>query len=82
MLEKYYATDELDLIKVIQIIEQENIEVTSVSRIRYSYGACGGGFRGVYQAHYFLGIRISSIEPVRDADGHNVTVGCDETYTR
>lgn len=81
-LEKYYVTDQFDLIKVTQDLINENAEAGTLSRIRYSYGACRDGWRGVYQATYFIGINWTGWSAVLDDDGHPVTVACDKKYVR
>lgn len=75
-LEKYSSTNELDFIKITQDLINQGGQDGTLSRIRYSLGACGNGVRGVYQAHYFLGIRVSSWEPAYDENGHQLTVPC------
>lgn len=84
-IDKYTSTNEFDFIKVTQELIKENAQDGSVSRIRYSYGASftgidGNCYQGVYQAHYFLGIRVSSIEAVQNENGSNAYVPCGSTY--
>ena len=75
-LDKYSSTNQLDFIKVTQDLINQNGQDGTLSRIRYQNGACGNGFYGVYQAHYFLGIRVSSWTAVLDDEGHPVTHPC------
>jgi len=87
-LEKYLSTDEFDFIKVIEDPDFEEPIVTEPEpvtfRIRYSYGSCVNGVRGVYQATYFLGIRFTkwTATMVDNGGDHlsHATVGCNEEY--
>jgi hypothetical protein len=87
-LEKYLSTDEFDFIKVIEDPEFEEPVVTDPEpvalRIRYSYGSCVNGVRGVYQASYFLGIRLSKVTATMETNENgnyvHATVGCNEEY--
>lgn len=81
-LEKYYVTDQFDLIKVTQDLINENEEAGTLTRIRYSYGACRDGWRGVYQATFFLGINWTGWSSVLDEENHPVTVPCDKKYEK
>lgn len=80
-LEKYYSTNEFDFIKVTQDLINENAQGSTLSRIRYSYGSCRNGWRGVYQASYFLGINWTGWSAVTDENGP-VTVACDKKYVK
>lgn len=87
-LEKYLITNEFDFIKVIEDPDFEEPIQTEPEpvafRIRYSYGSCVNGVRGVYQATYFLGIRFTkwTATMVDNGGDHlsHATVGCNEEY--
>ncbi len=87
-LEKYLITDEFDFIKIIEDPNFEEPVLTNPQPIalgiRYSYGACVNGVRGVYQATYFLGIRLSKWSATTEINENgnlvNATVGCNEEY--
>lgn len=89
-LEKYLSTNEFDFIKILEDPDFEEPVVTDPEpvafRIRYTYGSCVNGVRGVYQASYFLGIRLTKVTAtmVENENGNLVhaTVGCNEEYRR
>lgn len=84
-LESYLSTNQFDLIEVTQDLMNESGQAGALGRIRYSYGSCVNGRRGVYQATFFLGIQWTDWSAVQEPNSSgtgmtNATVGCNELY--
>ncbi|MCZ8168823.1 hypothetical protein [Flavobacterium sp.] len=81
--EKWLVSDMYDFIKVINDGNIDGGPANQIQRIRYSYGSCVNGRRGVYQAHFFLGFQITDWVRTIDENsptGQQATVGCNELY--
>ena len=75
-LDKYASTNQFDFIKIAQDLINQPGTPPVVQRWRYEWGACGGGFRGLYRAYYILGFQISDSEPALDSNGHQIKEAC------
>ena len=79
-LDKYMSTNQFDFIKITQDLINQNGQADTLYKIRYSYGSCVNGVRGVYQAQYFIGFRVSDWRETFNEDGSRALVGCNEKY--
>ena len=86
-LDNYISTNEFDLIEITQdqVNQPGNGQTSVLGKIRYSYGSCHNGVRGVYQATFAFGIQWTDWEAVMVPNSSgtgltHATVGCNEKY--